>query len=297
MDLVSLFNPFSSKPIEHEDRLTWAFLVTCKYNPPLQNFLRELVLRETAESELSLENKDVIDSWKPANISTQKKNIQIESAPNSIVSVLLTDKPIKEKINVAWSDRKPIYDGIIEYSNGLILIIENKLWHGNVWRDQLSPNIESFPSELDVENSLHNQAVCLVWSEILEGVLGFINSKYATFGSSEIASDFLTFVEEIHPELTPYRTFKLCAGRPEALRIRKDKLHKDIVIVRNADGEESDCEFCDDYIYRKDRIAERIYFDCEKNQHLSVLSLAQRTLSRRHKNSTIISGKKETKNF
>lgn len=204
--------------------------------------------------------------------SRRKKNVHIESAPKLVVSVLLTDDLIEEGIKVNWSDRKdPTYDGIIEYSNGLILIIENKPDHGDVSREQLSPNINSFPSELVQKDSLHPWAVCVVWSEVLEGVLRFINSKFAHLGSSEIASDFLTFVEEIHPELTPYRTFRLCAGRPESLKRRIDKLHRDIVTeVRNRRSEESDCEFSHDVIYRKDRIAQQIRFDCKNNQHLRV---------------------------
>ena len=73
MERVNLFNPFALKPIEHEDRLTWAFLLVLKYNPPLQNFLRDIVLRETAKPEFSLENWEIVESWETANIFTQKK--------------------------------------------------------------------------------------------------------------------------------------------------------------------------------------------------------------------------------
>ena len=267
MERVNLFNPFLNKPIEHEDRLTWAFILMLKYNLPLQRFLREIVLRETAE------NREIVHGWEPANLWTQAKNIQIESAPNLIISVLLTDSPTEEGIDVHWSDRNPKYDGVIEFPNELILIIENKLSHGKTWQEQLSPNIESFPSKLraDVKDSLHEQAVCLVWSEVLEGVLEFINSKFAPFGSSEIANDFLTFVEEIHPELTPYRTFSLCGVRPEALEKRIEKLHRDIVArVWNTDRYESDCDFQYSSIFRENGIAQRIYFDCENIQHLRV---------------------------
>lgn len=278
MERVNIFNPFSNKPIEQEDPLTWAFLVTLKYNPLLQKFLCELVLREMVEAEPNPENWEVADYWKPANLSTQQEKIHIETAPNSIVSVLLTDVKIGKEIDVYWSNRdSPRYDGLIEYPKDLLLIIENKLQHVKTWEEQLSPNIESFPSDFnneDFKGTLHERAVCLEWAEILEGVLGYIDSKFASFAGSEIASDFLTFVEENHPNLTPYRTFGLCAGRREALERRIDKLHRDVADkVQNRDrdhGNESNCKYEDSYIYREGQIAERIKFYRKNNQSLSV---------------------------
>ena len=44
----------------------------------------------------------------------------------------------------------------------------------------------------------------------------YVNSDIAPFGSREIARDFLSFVEEYDPKLTPYRTFELCGERHEA---------------------------------------------------------------------------------
>ena len=271
MDRVNLFNPFESKPPKHEDRLTWAFLVTLKYNPPLQTFLRDMVLSEIEGSELPSEIREVVNNWEPANISTQKKHIQIKSAPKLIISVLLTDDPIIEEIKVEWSDRNPKYDGIIEYPTGLILIIEDKPRHGDAWQEQLSPNITSFPTVDKDKTLLYNRAICLEWSKVLEGVLRFMNSKLAPFGSSEIASYFLRFVEDIHPNLTPYRTFRLCARRPAALDRRINKLCKDIVaIVMNIDSKEANCGYDYGGIYLRNQIAERIYFDCDDNQNLRV---------------------------
>lgn len=267
MDRLNLFNPFESKPSGHEDPLTWAFLVTLKFTPSLQHFLREMVI-----SRLLPEYGKLSSIWESANIFTQKQSIEFESDPELIVSVLLTDVRIEEEIEVDWIKRKdeePRYDGVIEYPNGLILIIENKPRHNEVWEEQLSPSLKSFPDDFKSGNDkelLHHSAVCIEWPKILEGVLEFINSKLTPFEGRAIASDFLSFVEEKHPGLTPYRTFELCGGRHEALKRRTDKLCRDIAVLAGLEtGKDQEGE----YIHRPETIARRIKFYCNE-QNLMV---------------------------
>ena len=261
MEQVSLFSPFGNTP-EHEDRLTWAFLVVLKYDPSLQKFLRDLV-----ESRLPPERRGSSHTWEPGLVSTQTS--KIASPPRFLVSVLLTDvcpDVCPEEIKVEWSDRGVRYDGVVEYPNGLTLIIENKPSHGDVWKEQLSPSRKSLSSDVEVEDvELHESAICLEWSDILEGVLRYIHSGIPPFGSREIARDFLSFVEELHPELTPYRTFELCGDRPEALRRRVNLLIHDLI------AEKENLEYGYDnrndwpYILRKEKIAERIAFGTDSN--------------------------------
>ena len=248
MNRSNLFNPFDSRSIEHEDRLTWAFLVALKYDPALQDFLRELV-----ESQLPPELREYSNTWEPANVSTQTKWIESSTIP--LVSVLLTDVSIQERIKVKWSDREPRYDGVIEYPSRMTLIIENKLYHGNVWREQLSPSRDSFSGDIN-DDTLHGSAICLEWSEVLEGVLKYADADIAPFSSREIARDFLSFVEEVHPGLTPYRTFKLCDERPEALERRNVSL---LATLASETG-------LDDwgYLFRPGKIAERVGIDIPK---------------------------------
>ena len=240
---ANLFNPFMSRPPEHEDRLTWAFLVILKYDPLLQNFLRELV-----ESKLPLQDRKHSNFWEPARVSTQTK--WIDTTTSRLVSILLTDETIGD-IRVEWSDREPKYDGVIEYPDGLTFIVENKLSHGNVWSEQLSPSRSSFSESID-DISLHGSAICLEWSEILEGVLKYADSGVGPFSSRKICLDFLSFVEDIHPNLTPYQTFRLCGNRPEALdrrtRLLVDELGKR-VNLESRDGW---------YLFRPNKIADRV---------------------------------------
>ncbi len=258
MDHSSLFNPFDSRSIPHEDRLTWAFLVALKYDPSLQSFLCELV-----KSRLPSEHQEYSNSWESARISTQTK--WIESSTILLVSILLTDAPIQEEIRVQWSGREPRYDGVIEYPNCMTLIIENKLNHGDVWKDQLSPSRKSFPGDVD-EVTLHGSAVCLEWSEVLEGVLKYADSAIASFSSREIAHDFLSFVEKAHPGLSPYRTFKLCGKRPEALQKRTSRLVDDLASKVNLESRKSWCS----YLFRPGKIAERVGIWVESERNLKV---------------------------
>ena len=155
---------------------------------------------------------------------------------------------------MGWRVRDAIYDGIVACPDGSTLIIENKLHHGNVWQDQLSPSSSSFPDGIDdVDVDLHPSAVCLEWPEVLEGVLRYTKSTLPSFGNRELAGDLLSFVEEIHPALTPYRTFELCGSRPEALERRTYRLVDDIAGLTGA-------ESGGDHLFRAGKIAQRIYF-------------------------------------
>ena len=257
MTNVNLFFPLNPGNPEYENRLTWAFLGLLKYDPFLQNFLRELVMG--AQNGPNWWDRD--NTWEPACVSTQVR--QIGSSTRRLVSVLLTDERLPEPVGVEWSDRNnPVYDGVVEYPNDLILIIENKLWHGDVWEGQLQPSRGSFPRGIkDVD--LHEWAICLEWSEVLEGVLKYADSRTASFASGELVRDFLSFVEKIHPELTPYRKFSLCGDKLEALNRRVICLLNDLTNNREDLGRRRDPQGLES-ISRRNCIAERIVIGIEK---------------------------------
>lgn len=258
MDRLNLFNPFESRPDQHEDRLTWAFLVALKYDPSLQNFLRERV-----ESCMPAEPRKYSAVWESAHVSTQTQWIE---DTNHLVSVLLTDTAIHEKIKVQWSDRQAKYDGVIRYPDGLTLIVENKLFREDVWEEQLSPSRDSCRGEI-ADITLHDSAICLEWAEVLEGVLKYSDSDLASFGSREIARDFLSFVEANHPGLTPYRRFKLCGDRFEALERRTDSLLAKLASETNLEKRRSGNH---GYLDRPGMIAERVFISVPRSMPLKL---------------------------
>ncbi len=211
---MDLFNPFSST--KHENRLTWSFLTMLKYDMYLQKYIYDTVTTQLPQLPA------IYNTWEPAHISTQTK--MIGESTQQLVSVLLTDEKIHDKIEIKWEERNAIYDGVIEYSNGLTLIVENKLDHEKVWKEQLSPSRNALSSTRRENVLLHQFVKCLVWPDVLEAVLKYSNSEIASFGNRNIARDFLSFTEKHHPNLTPYRTYILCGNRESALIRRTVRL-------------------------------------------------------------------------
>ena len=138
--------------------------------------------------------------------------------------------------------------------------MENKLSHVDVWNEQLSPSRDSYRGDID-DITLHDSAICLEWAEVLEGVLKYADSDLASFSSREIARDFLSFVEATHPELTPYRTFKLCGDRFEALERRTDSLLAKLASETNLETRRRGNQV---YLYRPGKVAERVYISISK---------------------------------
>ena len=168
MERVNLFNPFKRRPPEHEDSLTWSFLVALRLEPALQRLLRDLVLAKLPPDRFRGRHP-----WDPALVQTQTD--RIGSDAEFIVSVLVSDEPLGQTVPVAWVDREARYDGVVQFSDGLVLVIENKPAREDVWEGQLSLSRDSLIGEWkDVE--LHEVAVSLTWPEILEEMLLFAAS-------------------------------------------------------------------------------------------------------------------------
>ena len=216
MERVNLFNPFKRRPPEHEDSLTWSFLVALRLEPALQRLLRDLVLAKLPRDRFHGRHP-----WDPALVQTQTD--RIGSDAEFIVSVLLSDEPLEQTVPVAWVDREARYDGVVQFSDGLVLVIENKPAREDVWEGQLSLSRDSLlvdPKDVD----LYEVAVSVTWPEILEEMLLFAGSGIPSFAGRQIARDFLELVEDVHPSVSPYRTYELCGDRLEALEKRTEVL-------------------------------------------------------------------------
>lgn len=260
MNRINLFNPFSRKSEEHEDRLTWAFLVALQYDLLLQQFLRTAVALSTSEMRDFPGVSGV--AWEPASVSTQTTHIG--QPPKRLVSVLLTDEHVDAPVEVQWSDRDPRYDGVVEYSDGLTLIIENKPSHSDLSQPQLSPSSRSFDDVKDVD--LHNRAVCLVWRDILKGMLEHADSATVSYSSRCISRDFLSYVEDVRPELTPYQTLEICGDNMTAQRKWAAYVAKQIA-VRVEDGQWEVVPDDDGgWIKLPGEIAERVSFTVPGNE-------------------------------
>jgi len=195
MAQIDIFSPFRGKAEEHEDRLAWGFLVALKYAPALQVFFRDLIMRHVPQ-----ERWPSGEGWDPAAISAQTNEVGSEASV--VVSVLLTDASLPDSVDVKKSDRAARYDGVVEYPDGLVFVIENKPRSSAVWQDQLSPSRDSF-SGLSEEVDLYEQVVSIEWAEVLEGLLKYTSSPISSYPERTIAEDFLAFAEDCHSSLSP----------------------------------------------------------------------------------------------
>lgn len=215
MGQADVFSPFRRRDEGHEDRLTWGLMVTLKYIPELQRRLRDLVLNRLPPGRWTPEA-----DWEPAAASTQTSRLGPGVA--FVISVLLSDDSLPDPVGVQVAERTARYDGVLEYVDGLALIVENKPRRSNVWAAQLSPSLDSFDDPEEVE--IFERAISLEWAEILETVLNYTSSPLASYPERSLGNDFIAFVEDLHPGLSPYRTFELCGGRRAALNRRIERL-------------------------------------------------------------------------
>ena len=110
---------------------------------------------------------------------------------------------------------------------------------------------ESYSGDVD-DVALHGTAICMEWSEVLEGILRYSESDAAAYSNRKMCRDFLSFVEQLHPELTPYSSFSLCGSNKQALGRRTIALLDELA---DRTGLES---HGDEYLYRPGKIAERV---------------------------------------
>jgi len=206
MSEVDVFSPFRKRAEPHEDRLTWGLMVALKYVPELQRVLRDMVLHQLPAGRWPSDA-----GWEPAIVSTQTSRVGVDTS--FVVSVFLSDASLATPIEVHKSERTARYDGVVQYPDGLTLVLENKPRRGGMWKEQLSPSRKDLPSDVD----LYGRAVSLEWADVLESFLKFTTSQVASFPARSLAEDFLAFAEDFHSALSPYRTFELCANRRAAL--------------------------------------------------------------------------------
>lgn len=220
---ANLFNPFRSKPAQHEDHLTWAFLVALRYEPELQRYLRSTVLSE-------LPHDRFVSSWRWEVADVQTQTTRIEAGASMVVSVALSDEPLHFPVPVKWVERSARYDGVIHFSDGLVIVLENKPSRDDVWEGQLSLSRDSAVDGWEGVD-LYEQAVSLSWPDILEHLLEFQSSPFASFAGRQLVTDLLELVEETRGNLNPYRTFRLCGVVKEALRKRTAQLLHELAVA------------------------------------------------------------------
>ena len=136
---------------------------------------------------------------------TQKTDIYNYLA-SKVLSVLLTDERFVPENEVVDSDRCARYDGIIRFSDELLVLIENKPKSSDVWEGQLSPNLKNQENEIE----LIPKPAVVEWKQIIKTLNSLILLDSIGGGEKTIIDDFLDYVNRHFSFLNPYDNLALC---------------------------------------------------------------------------------------
>ncbi|HHT48026.1 MAG TPA: hypothetical protein GXZ98_01865 [Firmicutes bacterium] len=142
------------------------------------------------------------ESW-ISQIETQKSSNsmgRIEKEAGRLVSIIISNKILDERVTVERSERTAIYDGFIKYEPGWLLIIENKPNYENIWLEQLNPNIS--------ENiTIEEKCIALCWPDIIENFSSLLERDLVYGSDRKLLEDFLDYSYSLFAWLNPYTKF------------------------------------------------------------------------------------------
>lgn len=216
---LNFFEPYESIPAYYENQLTRALLVILRYSP-----LAHSAWLRAIDSALRLERLP------GANFRTQQaralRTAPLEGEEETIrgISVLLT--PGEEKVRRTVSARPnggQILDGLIEYGNALLVVVENKLFAGQGHRQA---------SQISVGDArvVFDASVRTVrWQELLESFADIAASGLASGAELHVIEDFLSFVEHHFSQLGPYSSLRRAGIHNQRIKRRLDAILAEIL--------------------------------------------------------------------
>lgn len=248
MDNLNCFNPFwrPTKPKSAvEDDLTRAYLVLLRLSPQALSHFLNLVDQKLAPP-FSLPANDIL-AMQLSSIQTQLGSVKQETG--TVISVLIRNSGPTINHQVQWSNRQPIYDGLICYDPSLIFIIEAKLDDIGPL-SQLDPAISSFSvitqqgiknnrapyaTTLDVapnDVKLYQDVIVLEWRDIISGLGSLFSpgnirnrcSNPLTNQEMTLYEDFFEFVDSHFSYLGPYKNLQVCNHQSVLLGKRCDSI-------------------------------------------------------------------------
>lgn len=203
MKQLNYFQPYNKGTDNHEDHLTRAFLVLLKLSPAaLQQFYS--YVHTTTETFV----KSTIPPLHEMQFDEVGFQSQIGSLPISdkYISLLITNENVQLEQKIKPIERTAIYDGVIQFNEELVFIIETKPNKNNVWENQLCPARKDIPEEAE----LIDQGIVLEWKQIINFLHRINESKISFETERIIINDFLNFVAQNFDYLNPYNEFSKC---------------------------------------------------------------------------------------
>jgi hypothetical protein len=204
---LSIFRPYS-RPPNHEDQLTRAFLIVIKLVPEAHDALLALIEKRTLtglpKPEFDLQTETLI----PPGADSGKKSVK------KLVSIFLTpDEGVENLDAVKASDRRARYDGVIRYGTELLVVVESKLFSGVKSKQAVEINPKG--AKWKAATPLH-----IRWHELLDRWWDLSESKEIDGTKAEIIREFFDYAETYFGDLLPFTDLARCKNN-ERRRLRR----------------------------------------------------------------------------
>jgi hypothetical protein len=200
-DPLNFFEPYERLGAHHENQLTRAFLVVLRHSPMAHQAWLRLVdptrqLQQLGQPRFRTQTGIVADGAARDSEERVPGISVIQAADVPVISGPVTD-----------SARRAIYDGVITYGDGdLVIVVENKL-DGPVSDRQVR---EINRREANIEFA---QDACAVsWREVLEAFADLVDRELVGTAERALLNDFLRFCDEHFSALLPFSTLRRCLG-------------------------------------------------------------------------------------
>ena len=210
---LNFFVPYEKAAAWHENQLTRALLVVLRYSPMAHQTWLRLVAPEKHLHNLS-----------KADFATQRQRVlgsNTEMPEGEVVpgiSVWLAPDAAQDIPSIKDSDRQQVLDGIVNYGNDLVVVIENKIGWGGVTEQPHRINLHGSPVRFEAKPR------SVKWQELLGVLFDLVERDLVTGAERLLLSDFFDLVEEHFPRIGPYSTLARCGDKPFRVGRRLDTI-------------------------------------------------------------------------
>lgn len=215
---VNFFVPYESAPAWHENQLTRALLVVLRYCPMAHQAWLRLVeparqLHELARAEFATQRTTILGPQAVVGEGEEIPGISVWLAPDAAT----VDSQVKA------SDRQQVLDGIVTYSNDLVIVIENKVKWGGVTEQPHRINLHGSPVRFDTNPR------AVKWQDLLAVLFDLVEHDLVSGAERMLLSDFFDFVEQHFPRIGPYSSLARCGDERFRLERRLDSIQGEAV--------------------------------------------------------------------
>lgn len=210
---LNFFVPYEKAAAWHENQLTRALLVVLRYSPIAHQAWLRLVapkkdLHALSKAEFRTQSQHVL--------GTDTEVPKGEAVPG--ISVWLAPDAAQDSAPIKDSDRQQVLDGIVNYGNDLVVVIENKIGWGSVTEQPHRINLHGSPVRFD-------EKPCSVkWQQLLEVLFDLVERDLVSGAERLLISDFFDFVEKHFPLIGPYSTLARCGDKSFRVERRLDTI-------------------------------------------------------------------------